>query len=599
MKIGYTILTTFAPTLDTPHMEAAWTAYWQRGLTRRLVALLVVAAIGSSGFPALAQEYIDPVTQALSEDIGMDEMGLTDLGAWASVVPTPSPADVPTPKGYPVFDAGAAMQRAEAKMANEWKFLWDDATTSKQRLRESILAFQAYKQARQIYTRLAKGQINISLIDCLPMLEMDTDVNDTQTEKLTVRPVLRPQDRHITWQQKKVKVNGFNPNQLDFDVDRTTTTTGIDPNDGKAMGDLQQQAADDGFCQWSIAQQVSGIDSTMRGMPGDQPYTAIADVQNYYQLRLQTLYQLVQAAQRTYGDDSPELLRATADYNAWQTAMNDGTAQAEGEAYLASIKALDAEAETARSSYSTHNIQMLTAQQRQSAATKNIKEIALKYDSQPGGGFGLSQFISVIGMVAALGNTIDAMGGDKTAPGVVSPEPLGNSLKQTVLLRWLSDNSDQALKLQSLKGQSEAMATMKDVATRKTQLANDFKTKWAELSAADQVKLLAVQQSQLLDDMEVSAENLWLPPGTTPILPDESVGRLNGVGSDQAEQTTEDNVTKIGTAAAKQATQDVGQAVSDTGSQLSWGVLRVFAQAIDAGSQNILGHSFNLTKWVG
>ena len=570
--LGYFVLTALIPCLDSPRFESGWGSYWRRGPVKRLLPLLLVATVGT--VPLMAQTPITP----------------------------------PTPAGTPSFDFNAWMQRAEAKVQDEWEFIWDEDTSAQAELRELVLGYSAYKQARAICTRLMGANFTINFASCLPYLEMQTDLGNGQTEDLKVTPIFNDADRTgINWNGPKIKLAPFKLSNFDFDVDRSVAFDGSDPTDGKSLDTLKQQASDDGWLSWSRAQKTAQIGSAYQAMPGGFGYSVSNDVQDFYNQRTQSLYQILATALRNCGPDSAQYQLAKTNYEDWNTLLSTGQADADAAIILAQLTDLDSQAARERIFYSANNIQMLMAQQRAAAADKHVKQIALMYDSKGAcAGLGIGQFMDIATMFTRLTSTLDAMGGDPADPYSPPKEPQGNAMKANVFSRWIADSNDQSLKLASLKNQQEAQGKMLDIARAKAQVINDAAAKRQTILGQDAVAVLAAQQTKLLHQMGLMAMSLLLPWGTVPIVPatdaaDQTIHGADGtpaVGPDQADVATTQNLQKLGSTAVVQTSTDVGSAVVATGTKLSWGVLSPIAKAFDAGAKAVLGYSFNLSNWT-
>lgn len=564
---GYFALVSLFPRLDTPRHEAAWRAYWSPGVSRRVLPLLVLGTMTATTLPVRAVAGIGDIT----------------------------------------YDPAAWTQRGIEFVKNEWRFLWSKQESLQKKIRDGLLAYRAYRQARDIYERVQGGNISISLVNALPMVEMESDLGGGQQETLTLRPIFTARDRQRigVYHGPKIRFDVPDLSHLDVDVDRNVVTVG-DPTTGKSLQELEQQASDDAWLSWTQAQKISGLDTTGIQTPESlisaTPYRALSEgITQQRQQRIANLQAIARVMLKDYGEDSIQYAQAMDTYASANRALTNGTDDQEDQALITRLQALGAEAARARGKYADNNLALSSAMQRAATTTTTVNQIAAKYDSGSGKPWGIGQFIDIVGQVEGLMSTLDAMEAGSKSNSPISKEPLGNQQKATVLMRWVGDNTNEALKLQTLKAQEEAQSDMLRVAKEQAQAIADAKAKRDLDDAKDAALLAQTKMGQILSAMEGATLAALQPVGLIPIIPDTAINAGVGggaVGSAGADDAIKANIQTVAKNTGNKLTRDIPQAIQDSGSTLSWGLLRPLAQALDAGARTVLHKSFDLSRWT-
>jgi hypothetical protein len=561
--IGYLALVSLFPRLDTPQREAAWNAYWRPGVARRVLPGALAALLVCGSVPARAA-------------------------------------------GAPTFDIMAYGQRAAEFLKNEWRFVWDQNVSVEKKLRDAALAYSAYRQARDIYERIKDGNVLVSLQNALPVVEMESDLGNGQQETITLRPVFNARQRSIYGAYHGPKVLFDIPNlaNLDIDVDRNVVTVN-DPTKNMSPQQIAQQAEDDAWMSWTLAQQSNGLDRVATQTPysGATGYNELVGrLQSARADRVKRLQDIARLMLNDYGEDSVQYAQAMDAYTAAIKASSDGTADQTDQAVVARLNALDAEAQRALDKYAANNQSMLMAQKRENNTSTQVNAISAKYDSGTGKPWNIGQFMDIFGQIGALQQTLGAMNAGNKSQAPISKEPLGNQQKATVLMRWVGDNTNEALKLQARKAQEEAQTDMLRAGQEKAQVLADVKAQQDAQDARDAAIAAQTKVAQILALMQGLTFAALQPTGLTPIVPDTTLtagAATNAVGSAGADDAIKANMKIIGQKAANKLASDIPQAIQDSGTTLSWGLLRPLARALDAGSRTVLHKSFNLTNWTG
>lgn len=556
--IGLFVLTSIVPGLATPRFEAAWTAYWKRGVARRLVPLLLVGIMGAGAAPARAQAA--------------------------------------------VYDPMAWFQRGAEFLKTEWRYLeqkYVDKPTDL--LREAALAYRAYKQSRALYQRVAGGSVSLSLVKALPYIDIGTDLGNGQSETITIRPVFRAQDRIRMFQGKRFRVEPFNMNNLDFDVDRNVVGN-VDPNAGKDDATLQQEASSDGWQSWKMIQSQQGLKEDDQAILDGPTYQIYNKLEPFYQKRAANLSDIAQKTLDLYGEDSvqyEQAIQALADWN--RAVVANQTAEAK--AIEARMKVFDDAAKTEIEKYATHAYELSATNARAYQGRKNQQEISFRYDSDPRNqGLSLADFILIDRYISEIGNTLGAMGGapiDKTKPGIESSEPMGQGQKTVALLSQQTENGSQALKLQNRKAMEESQAKMKEIATAKAQELKDiFDERNARIMGDEAAKARLLLKAQTRG-LELQNAATLLPDGVTLIVSERDQALVPGAaGPNQAAQVMARNLENVAKVAAAGMESDVTDALVDTGKRVSWGFMRPVMRSLDAAYKAFTGTTMGLSDWT-
>lgn len=559
--LGYFALVSLFPRLDTPRHEAAWCAYWHPGVARRVLPGALAALLVCGSVPARAT--------------------------------------------MPTFDFGAYAQRGVEFVKNEWRFMWDKSVSIEKKLRDAALAYSAYVQARAITQRVKDGNITVSLQNALPVVEMESDLGNGQQETLTLRPIFNARQRmKYHFHGPKIRFDVPNLANFDLDVDRNVVTVG-DPTNGMSLQQIQQQAVDDGWLSWTLTQQAAKLDQTSTQTPTaeERGYSGVVDqIRSERAAHVTRLAAIARMMLQDYGEGSVQYVQAMDAYAAAQKAMSDGTADQQDQALVARLQALDAEAQSQIDKYAANNQAMLMAVKREANTTTQVNSIAAKYDASGlGRPWGLADFVDIYGQVMKMASTLDAMNAGNKSSAPLSREPLGNQQKSTVLARWTGDNTNEILKLQARKSQEESQAAMKKIAQEKVQVLSDAQAQRDADAAKDALLAAKTKIGQMLAAMEGATLAAMQPVGLTPIIPDAALNAGVGggaVGSAGADDAITANLKLLTSRTGRQIANDIPQAIQDSGTTLSWGLLRPLAMALDAGARTVLHKSFDLTHWT-
>jgi len=549
--IGYYALTAIAPGLDTPAVEAWWVSYWQRGTLRRILpAALTAIMLAGSAVPARAE--------------------------------------------MPVFDVQGYLQTATDWVKQEWEFLWNDQVTMEDKLKDAALAWSVYKQTRDLYCRLATKNISLSLVDALPTIDIETNDGQNQT---FIKPVFVTSQRLPKF-APRLTLGSFNLNNLDFEVDRSTTHSS-DPLANMDYGTIKQQAVDDAWQNWELVQKRYGLSTDSQGGINGQLYESLSqDGQQQYQQHGEALMQIVTDTATIYGLESFQYEQAKTEYQDWLVALGsqDATASA---SIVAALKALDQDAMSEVEAYGTARAAIDMNEKRALAVEDNIKIISRLYNSDPSApGFSLASFLGVAANVASIGSTLGAMGGG-TGPAANTKEPIGQAQKQVALQHGIHDAEVEHLKLAERAELEKSIANMREIAQKKAALLAQLNDSRQQTLTADQARLLALQGRQAVAKLQAQAALVYLPAGCTPVVPANMTGQVPGsVTADQASAAMGKDLGTLSAKALNQGGDNFDAATATMARGLTWGFLGPIFKAIDSGWSAATGQTLNLVDWA-
>ena len=421
--VGFYILTAILPSLDTPSNEETWNRYWNGQVIRRLLAGVMAALMLASAVPVQAQ-------------------------------------------GTPVYDNAGFWQHSAEYIKDGWRFIWAENDSTQKMIRDAGLAYKAYKQSISLYNRLSNMNICANLVNALPILETDTPWGPGQTEVVTIRPVFRPRERLASTFHPTFGLQSFNWNNLDFDVDRSTVSSG-NPYSDMTPAQLQTQAVSDGWSSWVLSQQRAGLTTDNLAGPSNGPYSQMEDqINSRYSAEMDTLNQIVQNCLEAYGEGSVQYQIALKNYADLVTTYSSNGPSDEANALMAALQQEDQDAQVLMEKASTAELSMSLSAQRADSMAKNNQAIAEKYDSRDL----VTKFEDFLGATALL-QTIAALDADP-ANKALSKEPLGNQMKQSNYQQDIASSAQEQLKFQMKKEIEDAQQRMIAVAQAKANLIN-------------------------------------------------------------------------------------------------------------------------------
>lgn len=547
-------LSAIFPALDTPVFEAAWDRYWRGRALRRLTAAALVMALAGSAIPARA---VLPVT---------DETSIWQNG---------------------LHYAKQAVQWAE-----------DNMKKVEAEIRDCALAYRAYKQSISVYNRVANLNVTASLVNCLPALEVDTPWGANRTEVVTIRPVFRPQERLASSFHPTFGLQSFNWKDLDFDVDRNVVSS-PNPNANLNPQQLQEQAINDGWNSWILAQIRSGLSPDNASGPTTAPYRNLDDAINQqYQAEQSAEEQLVQQILEAYGESSPQYQEALRTYTNLIKAVIQGQPDDDRKALQTALQQIDSDAQVQLERFASASLSMALSAQRADSLRANNSQVHLKYDSDPGAlatsfasSLGITQLLETIKALDA-----DPQGQNKSTPGVPPKEALGNAMKQSNLQADIATSQQEALKHQTKATMENAQQQMIDLAQNKADLLAAYnKTHSVRLSAAQQRLALVLAERQRRAN-EVFLASMHLPDGMSPVVPD-SIAPLvpNSIPASQAQDGgLSKNLTAASNNAQTQLSAGMATALAGIKNGTGMGFIAPLGRGIANAWQALTGHSFNL-----
>jgi hypothetical protein len=552
--LAFYFLTALLPWLDTPACEAAWNSYWHGQVLRRFLAGVTAVVMFATAMPARAQV------------LGTGLLQVDDEKGW--------------------------WQHAVEYCQTGYRFVWEENDSMQKMIRDAGLAYKAYKQSISLYNRLSNMNVCANLMNALPVLETDTPWGPGQTEVVTIRPVFRARERLASTFHPSFGIQSFNWNNLDFDVDRSTVSSG-NPNSNMTPQQLQTQAVSDGWSSWVLSQQRAGLAADSLAGPSNAPYSQLAGtIQDRYMTEMNNLQNICQNCLQAYGEGSVQYQQAI---QAYSTLLNNVTCDVpstETASLLTSLQTLDSDAQVLMEKYSTAALSMGLAAQRADAMTKNNRAIANQYDSKDL----VTKFEDFLGATALL-QTIAAIDGDPSNK-TMSKEPLGNQQKQSNLQQDIASSAQEQLKHQ-MKGQmEEAQQKMIAIAQQKQNLLNAYNGENAARLQVQNQKLALIQADLAARALAIQLAAVKLPPGTVQVVPDNLVALIPGAqpASANPDGGVARNIATAANAATTQASADLGKALVGIASGCGLGFLRPLGIGFGKAWSSLVGGTFDLTS---
>lgn len=553
--LAWYALSALFPSLDTPVFEAAWDRYWQgRALRRLTAASLLALLLAGSAIPA----------QAI----------------------------------IPVTDEASISQNAIQYIKQAIQWAQDNVNKISNEIRDCALGYRAYKQAISVYNRVANLNVTASLVNCLPALEVDTPWGPNKTEVVTIRPVFRPQERLATNFHPTFGIQSFRWKDLDFDVDRNIVSS-PNPYANLSPQQLQEQAVNDGWNSWILAQARAGLSPDNASGPTTQPYRDLDDAVNrQYQAEMDAEQQVLQQVLEAYGETSPQYQEALRTYTNLVLAISHGQPDQDRKTLETALQQIDADAQVQLERYASASLSMALSAQRADSLRSNNSQVALKYDSDPGAlatsfasSLGVTQLLETIKALDA-----DPQGQNKSAPGVPPKEALGNALKQSNLQADIATSQQEVLKHEVKATMESAQQQMIALAQGKADLLAAYnKTHQVRLSAAQQ-KLALVQAERQRRANEVLLASMHLPDGMSPVVPDPIAPLVpNSIPASQAPDSgLAKNLTTATTKANAQLSKGMATALAGIKNGTGMGFIAPLGRGIANAWQAITGKSFDL-----
>ena len=541
------IFSAIFPVLDTEAHEAAWNHYWKGQLLRRLVAGVLTALVLTSAMPARAQ-------------------------------------------GLPVYDNAGFWQHAEEYIQNGWRFIWTENDSTQKMIRDAGLAYKAYKQSVALYNRIGSMNITANLVNALPILETDSPMGPGQTEVVTIRPVFRPRERLASTFHPTFGLQNFKWNNLDFDVDRSTVSSG-NPYSSMTPEQLQTQAVSDGWTSWVLSQQRAGLTGDNLAGPSNGPYSQVeSTVENQYLVEMNALEQIVQNTLEAYGEGSIQYQTALANYSSLLTDVSSNAPTTESNALVSALQQQDSDASVQLEKYSVAALSMSLAAQRADALAANNHAIAEKYDSRDL----MTKFEDFLG-VGPLLQTISALDGDPTNKAL-SKEPLGNQLKQSGFQQDIASSQQEALKFQMKKEMEDAQQRMVAIAQTKQDILNNYNKRYNDRLTLENQRLAQIQADLQHKALDIQLASAKLPDGTVQVVPDNLVPLVPGAqpASQNPDGGIAKNVSKSAATLGNQTQSDLATALSTIGSGAGLAMLAPLARGVANAWQALTGKTFYL-----
>jgi len=308
-----------------------------------------------------------------------------------------------------VDDEKGWWQNAIEYCQNGWRFIWEENDSTQKMIRDAGLAYKAYKESITLYNRLSNMNICANLVNALPILETDTPWGPGQTEVVTIRPVFRARERLASTFHPTFGIQSFNWSNLDFDVDRSTVSSG-NPYSNMTPQQLQTQAVADGWSSWVLSQQKAGLSTDTLAGPSNAPYSQLeGSIQDRYSTEMTNLQNICQDCLQAYGEGSVQYQQAIQNYSNLLVLVTCNQPSTEADALIAALQQQDADAQVLMEKYSTAALSMSLSAQRADAMAKNNHAISEKYDSRDL----TTKFEDFLG-VSALLETIGELDGDPT-----------------------------------------------------------------------------------------------------------------------------------------------------------------------------------------
>lgn len=553
MSTGFFILTAAIPWLDTPRVERAWDSYWSVGVTRRLASASLVALLLAGAIPAQAQ----------------------------------------------TTDAAALAQRAAEFTKTAWRYIeqkaqWlgGDLKFQQQWMRDAILSYKAYQQAREAYSRLSHGSISYSFVRALPTIDVGTTFAGGE-EHVRLRPVFRPQDKLPNLQLPTLSSDwkSLDLKNLKGDVDRSIQAS-ANPDSGKFPKQIERESVERGWASWKLVQDAKGVSAGNQAILGEGPaYKDLsAEEKAHLTKRAATLREIGLKALQKYGEDSPQYTMALAAYHkALETTKTSNRSAETAE----KLRALDAEAENQIDAFVVHDQAMRLAALRADAARANVAKVVENYD-KVGSASKLIDWLSL----GPLTDTLKQIG-KEPGPNTVDAAPraaLGQSMKQVAWAEVQAADQAEALKLQSRKALEEAQERLKTLAEQKRRIEAEIEMARTGENFRDRVALMKLDIDDSMTILGVQALAANLPAGISPIVPDRLRAQIPGsIPASGGAAAVAANIQSGFRAAGETSARNVEGTLRDAPGTIGLGVMSPIFVGLNKGVKAMTGRAFDLT----
>jgi hypothetical protein len=430
-----------------------------------------------------------------------------------------------------------------------------------------------------------------NLVNALPILETDTPWGPGQTEVVTIRPVFRSRERLASTFHPTFGLQSFNWNNLDFDVDRSTVSSG-NPYANMTPEQLQTQAVSDGWSSWVLSQKRAGLTPDNLAGPSNGPYSQIENqINSRYSTEIDTLNQIVQNCLEAYGEGSVQYQIALKNYSDLLTSYSSNGPSDEANALMAALQQQDADAQVLMEKYNSAALSMSLAAQRADAVAKNNHAIAEKYDSRDL----VTKFEDFLGATALL-QSISAWQGDPTNKAL-SKEPLGNTMKQSNYQQDIASSAQEQLKFQMKQQMEDAQQKMIAIAQAKQTMIRTYNKQNSDRLMLENQKLVQIQADLQRKALDIQLAQVKQPTGTIQVVPDNLVSLVPGSvpASQNPDGAIAKNVAKSASDFQTQTTTDLGTALKNIGSGKGFGILAPLGVACSNAWFALTGKTFNLT----
>ncbi len=517
-------------------------------------------------------------------------LGRRLLAGATALLLTVGPSMVPVRAQMAVTDPGAWVQRSAEYVKDEWRFLDVKSSDAAKFLRNAAMAYQSYQQARALYQRVTSGNITLSLVDSLPVIDVLTN-DSSGSEKMVIRPIFREQDRlnapRVNVQVQSVDWKSMLKN-LDFDISTVRTPT---PDAQKSPQQIQMDAVSDGWLSWQLAQQNAPVDPHYWNIPNPNPQTdpyapLREEIRQHYQDIGNALQSAAENAMQIYGGDSDQYLGAVDAVAKFQQILQSGVPDQKGVSLERSLQAFDAQAEIVIQKYAAARNELGMSMKRDAAKDQNLQQTHSGYTETPGN----TQPYSLMDFIA----------GSTPAPPPGQAE--GDAMKQTIQQESIATTANQQFKYDLTNDMRSAQSELGTLAGYKAKAINSTRDRLAQQMVSAKANVVIAELAKLSEEADMIRIQSGMPDNTQMIVRDQIAQDMPGTipsGSPAADQVMVSNMKVISKANASLAEKIFADQVKLQSKGMAWNLVKPVFAGFDAAAQKLLGHSFNLTNWAG